>query len=381
MSTPQARIHFLDNLRTFAIFLVILYHSGIVYESSGIGASFWIVDDPATNNLAGLLNLVMDIFVMPTIFFVSGFFAPLSLAKGTGAGFVRAKLRRLMLPWLVAVLTLVPLYKALFLFSRGLPQEHWTRYFHFSNGIFGQSWLWFLPVLFFFNLLYLGLRVSGLSMSGLSVRAAVITGAILGFAYSLIMDLLGLLGWTKIGLVDFQNERLLIYFMVFLLGAHCFHRRAFDGRPFDHGKVLYNVVSWTLWLPITLYIVFLLYPWMNPGKVILSGMADRWILWASFQLSLCGLLYLSIMVFWKRQNTSGPIRRFLNHHSYGVYIVHTIVLGVIASALLHSELHSLIKYALLTLMTFGLSYLAVVVLDILKRALNIDVAPVAAGIS
>ena len=54
------RIYFLDNLRTFMIFLVVLYHAGGVYESSGIWASFWLVDDPSTNNLSGILNLIIE---------------------------------------------------------------------------------------------------------------------------------------------------------------------------------------------------------------------------------------------------------------------------------------------------------------------------------
>ncbi|UCE46608.1 MAG: hypothetical protein JSW47_13415 [Phycisphaerales bacterium] len=73
------RIYFLDNLRTFMIFLVVLCHAGGVYESSGTWASFWIIDDPSTNNLSGLIFLISDIFMMPIIFFISGFFAPLSV--------------------------------------------------------------------------------------------------------------------------------------------------------------------------------------------------------------------------------------------------------------------------------------------------------------
>jgi len=34
------RIYFLDNLRTFMIFLVVLYHAGLVYEYTGIVAFF-----------------------------------------------------------------------------------------------------------------------------------------------------------------------------------------------------------------------------------------------------------------------------------------------------------------------------------------------------
>ncbi len=157
MSTKR-RLYSLDNLRTFLIFLVVLCHAGIVYESSGIGALFWIVDDPSTSELPGLVNLLLDIFVMPTIFFISGFFAPMSLERKGSWRFLKAKFRRLMIPWVIAVFTLIPIYKVIFLYSRGLPQDNWTTYFHFSNGILGMSWLWFLPVLFLFDALYLLLR-------------------------------------------------------------------------------------------------------------------------------------------------------------------------------------------------------------------------------
>jgi fucose 4-O-acetylase-like acetyltransferase len=218
----RQRIHFLDNLRTFIISLVVLCHAGGVYESSGIWASFWIVDDPATNNQSGLVNIVLDIFMMPTLFFISGYLAPASLEGGKKWAFIKAKSRRLLLPWIIAVLTLIPLYKVIFLYSRGLPQEHWTTYFHLSNGIFSQSWLWFLPVLFLFNILYVLLSKARIRVPDISLKSAILRAFLLGFIYSLAMDILGLEGWTKIGVLDFQNERLLIYFMAFLLGALCF---------------------------------------------------------------------------------------------------------------------------------------------------------------
>ena len=48
----KTRIYFLDNLRTFLIFLVVLIHSGIVYEA--ILENTWIVVDPVKNNAIGL---------------------------------------------------------------------------------------------------------------------------------------------------------------------------------------------------------------------------------------------------------------------------------------------------------------------------------------
>ena len=40
----KTRIYFLDNLRTFLIFLVVVIHSGLVYEA--VLENTWIVIDP-----------------------------------------------------------------------------------------------------------------------------------------------------------------------------------------------------------------------------------------------------------------------------------------------------------------------------------------------
>jgi len=127
------RITFLDNLRTFMIFLVVIVHSGLVYEKSIFSSFFWIVYDPATNTIVPVLRVILDIFIMSTIFFISGYLTPLSLKSKTGWIFVKTKFKRLIIPWMIAVLTLIPLYKFIFLFSRNLPQQEWTTYFHWSN--------------------------------------------------------------------------------------------------------------------------------------------------------------------------------------------------------------------------------------------------------
>ena len=164
------RIRFLDNLRTFMIFLVVLCHAGGVYESSGGWALFWIVDDPATNHLSGILFLIMDIIMIPAIFFVSGFLAPLSMKNKKGWALLKSKFKRLIVPWIIAVLTLIPLYKIIFLYSRNLPQESWTTYFHWSNGIWSQNWLWFLPVLFLFDILYLLFSRANINISSIALK-------------------------------------------------------------------------------------------------------------------------------------------------------------------------------------------------------------------
>ena len=351
------RIHFLDNLRTFVIFLVVVIHAGGVYESSGTWASFWIVDDPSTNNLSGLLFLILDIFTMPTLFFISGFFAPLSLDNKNGWAFLGSKFKRLMIPWTVAALTLIPLYKVIFLHSRNLPQENWTTYFHWSNGIWSQNWLWFLPVLFLFNVLYLIVLKSRIGIPNISLKGAIFATFLIGFVYSAGMDILGLRGWTKIVLLDFQNERLLIYFTAFLLGALCFRRRVFDTKP--EGKMLYHVVNSVAWIPVTVYIFFLLYPWFKPGNFIVSEFIHKLTLWFSFHLSLFCLLYGMIETFRRYLDRRGSLTDELNSNSYYVYIVHVVVMGGLALLLLNSSMPSLMKHLSLTVLTFGVSNLII----------------------
>jgi peptidoglycan/LPS O-acetylase OafA/YrhL len=80
------RIHWMDNLRTITILLVVLYHVGGVYESAGLWGWFWIVDDPATITWVGIVGIIFDIMVMPIMFFVSGYLVPASLKNKTGGG-------------------------------------------------------------------------------------------------------------------------------------------------------------------------------------------------------------------------------------------------------------------------------------------------------
>jgi fucose 4-O-acetylase-like acetyltransferase len=350
------RIDWLDNLRTFMVFLVVLIHAGGVYESSGGWALFWIVDDPTTNHVSGILLLILDIFVMPTIFFISGFFTPLSIRNKSGWVFLRSKLKRLMLPWIVAVLTLIPIYKVIFLYSRNIPQENWTSYFHW-NAMWSQNWLWFLPVLFLFDVLYMLLARVKCLPERLSIKFVVGAMFVFGFVNSFGMDMLKLRGWTKTILLDFQNERLLLYLMMFLLGSLCFRQKVFASKP--KGVKLYLAANASAWIPVSIYISFLLTPFFKPGSFIISPVADRVIVWLAFHLSLLCLLYLSIESFRRYLDRPGRIQNELNRNSYTVYIIHVVVMGGIALAMLNTAIPSLLKFLILTVSTFGLSNLII----------------------
>ncbi len=350
-ATQRKRIHWMDNLRTIIILLVVVYHVGGVYESAGLWKSFWIVSDTDTLSWVGIMGIIIDIFIMPTMFFISGYLTPPALEKKSTWGFLKGKFRRLLVPWVLAVLTLIPFYKVIFLYSRNLPQEAWTTYFHFSEGnISSQNWLWFLPLLFVFNILYLIIQKANVRLPNMSRRGAVIAAFLLSFAYSFGLGwIVDFRSWTHSALLDFENERVLMYFLVFLLGTFYFKQNAFAEKP--KSKLLYNIVNGVAWVPVTGHIFVRLYPIFYPVGFAVTPLY-RLIWWISFDLSLLCLMIVMIESFWRYVDKTGRIWAELNRNSYGVYIIHVALIGVFGALLLNTSLPALAKYLLLIISTY-----------------------------
>jgi len=292
---------------------------------------------------------MFDVMVMPIMFFIAGYLTPLSLKNKTSWEFIKRKTKRLMLPWLIAVLTLIPIYKFIFLYSRNLPQGHWSSYFHITNPN-SQNWLWFLPVLFAFNLLYLLFTKLDIKLPKISLKVAVAGTFIIGLLYSFFIGgILGFRSWTLTPLIDFENERLLLYFMVYLLGILSFQQNIFAEIP--KKKTLYNIVNGISWIPVTLHIFARIWPFFYPEGFEITPLYQ--LIWhASFYLSLLCLLYIMIVSFWLYLNKTGKVWGALNKNSYGVYIIHVIMIGVFGTILLNLNLPAVVKYLLLILSTY-----------------------------
>ena len=73
------RMVFLDNLRAFVVVLVIVLHGSMSYMA--YAPSWWYVLDPQNSLLFTMLVLVVDVPIMPIMFFIAGYFALPSLQK------------------------------------------------------------------------------------------------------------------------------------------------------------------------------------------------------------------------------------------------------------------------------------------------------------
>jgi hypothetical protein len=240
-----------------------------------------------------------------------------------------------------------------------LPQEHWTTYFHFTGGsiYISMSWLWFLPVLFLFNVAYVLLSEANIRLPNISMNGAIAGTFLVSLAYSFIIGgLVEFRSWTTTPLIDFENERLLMYFMVFLLGALWYRRNAFAEKP--QRKTLYMVANSVAWIPVTVHIFARLAPFLDPAGFSVTPLY-RLIWWLSFDVSLVTLMYVLIQSFWRYVDKPGRLWGELSRNSYGVYIIHVIVLGGIALSLLNLALPPSLKYVLLVVSTIVVSNLIV----------------------
>jgi surface polysaccharide O-acyltransferase-like enzyme len=66
-----------------------------------------------------------------------------------------------------------------------------------------------------------------------------------------------------------------------------------------------------------------------------------------------------VETFWRYFGKTGRIWSELNRNSYGVYIIHVIVIGVFGTLLLNLNLPALVKYPMLIVLTYLVSNLIV----------------------
>jgi fucose 4-O-acetylase-like acetyltransferase len=105
MAPDAERIVFLDNTRFLMVFCVVLTHTAAAYTHS---LSWWYVRNAHTSLFFDVLGFVFDIFQMPVLFFIAGYFALPSLhGRGVG-GFLTAKFKRLGILFVLLAIFLAP---------------------------------------------------------------------------------------------------------------------------------------------------------------------------------------------------------------------------------------------------------------------------------
>jgi len=146
------RLFYLDNLKTFALLLGVLFHTSIVYAPN-IG---YAIKSGDLHYFFSILVHLIHVFRMPLFFFLSGFFSYMVLDKKGGKNFTFSRMDRMFAPLLVGLFLFAPVQYYL-VYNRTHDPIPFLIYYpkFFTLEEFDYSHIWFLVYLFIFSFLLL----------------------------------------------------------------------------------------------------------------------------------------------------------------------------------------------------------------------------------
>lgn len=95
------RIHSLDSLRAFLMLLGIVFHAAVAYMTAPMPPAIWPFQDQEKLIACDLLVFIIHSFRMPLFFLLAGFFARMLYGRRGAGGFLRHRLVRIGLPFLI----------------------------------------------------------------------------------------------------------------------------------------------------------------------------------------------------------------------------------------------------------------------------------------
>ena len=330
------RVEF-DYLRAFVIILVVWHHAVLAYTTfaflnpeNPIETYSPVVD---TQRWVGfdLMAGFNDTFFMSLMFFISGLFVWRSLTRKGAHKYLSDRLKRLGIPFVIAVPLLIPLayYPAqlnveLVFGGSSSYGDFWLDLVQAGFGTAGP--LWFLWLLLVFDCLVALLYRVAIHPGGVfQGRATIIFERPLAFfgtllvistaAYLPLALIFGPLEWIGIGPFEAQANRILFYLVYFLAGT------AVGAYELDRNVLKSDgplASRWWGWLTAGLisFIVLVVLVIVGPTRPIISGLA--------FTVSCAALVFGAIAIFLRFAKQRVGVLDSLAANAYGIYIVHYV---------------------------------------------------------
>ena len=113
----HSRVHYMDNLRAFAILLGIFFHAALAYSPTL--NQIWITASLENSVIVDFIAFFSHSFRMPLFFLIAGFFAALLIQKKGLGAMLKNRLLRITLPFAI----FLPLVILAFLVLIGLAME------------------------------------------------------------------------------------------------------------------------------------------------------------------------------------------------------------------------------------------------------------------
>jgi hypothetical protein len=137
---------------------VLVVHLNVTYGPVGP----WMYHNPQapdifTSAFLTVLDAIGIACGMGFFFFIAGYFTPRSYDRKGSVSFLRDRLMRLGIPWLVYMLLLQPL---VYYIAYGMPISFWSLFLLYLHGVgsIADGVIWFVELLLFFSILYAAWR-------------------------------------------------------------------------------------------------------------------------------------------------------------------------------------------------------------------------------
>jgi fucose 4-O-acetylase-like acetyltransferase len=389
----ENRVVFFDNLRFFIVLCVVLQHSSNAYTH----LTWWPVADNASSVIVEWLRSFIDAFAMPLLFYIAGYFAVPTIKKKGVAAFLKGKLKRLGIPWLICILAICPTLPLIYHYTRDaltLSTSYWDLWLvlmknaaEFNVGIiysmnelmqnnqFYQRYMWFLSLLllFFiiFSVIYLLKRnwfdtvnhpVNPEAPSISSTLKILLIVGFLTFLCSFIMigtmfflapKLSNPEPFFSLGnVIQFRPSRLFLFIIYFTFGV-----LTFKNRWIERGKFPGHFQTWLISFVIILIAFFYARHLMLNGPEDLEEIfGPVFFFFLNFlTISTLGLSASLALKYWN-QNTA--VNRNLASNSYNIYLAHYLFVIVFQLVLFNvQEMPGLLKFGIVSVLSMMCTYL------------------------
>ena len=370
-------------LRGFIVALVVAHHSALAYHpyapplpASLVAKPHWWTAFPVvdTARWIPLTSFVAfnDVFFMSLMFFLSGLFFWHGLQRKGSARFLRDRLLRLGLPFIVAAAVVAPIaYYPSYLQMPG----------HTGAAGFWHQWLalgqwpagpaWFVWVLLAFDciatLLFLLFPSGGDALGRVTARIShrpVVFFAALAVISALVYIPMALVftsgAWAAFGPFAFQTSRILHYFVYFLIAVGIGASGIDCGLLAPDGKL---AKRWPLWTIAALVVFAATLP-IAFFAITSQAHSQAWAIAndAGFVLSCAATSFAFLALFLRFAKSRSTWFDSLSANCYAIYLVHYMLVSWLQYALLPASLPGYAKFTIVFLGTLGLSWAAAAVL-------------------
>ena len=362
--STNKRVLFFDQIRALMIALVIVVHVSMAFGTSWMGVRIPIEGTavPLFGGISIWFGYLCNTFFMYMLFLLSGYFVPRSVHKKGIAHYLKDRLRRIGIPFLVGLLFINNASWLLGRLSLSSPLAELP----LSEIPFNRvGVLWFLVVLFVFDLLYcswVALRGDRFSVNTSvpipQLRSWLISAVVLAILEVVLAtrtDLWAVLRRSPLDGLGYQGMHIFTYAFLFFLGCKASFHRWLE-RLNTHLIVRwfrFSVALALCLLAISLVLTFNGSMTSEFGKLSLLGaLLNPFIGW--------GMVAYLLLWFQRNENYCGHWLATAGVDSFGAYIIHPLVLVVLLETIgfigLNHWLIALSASVIGIMISFGISH-------------------------